>query len=318
MSVLTTVSQPSNGAGVDEQSVYQALADPTRRRILHLLRDGELAAGELAQAFEKSWPTVSRHLGVLKSAGLVRSRRDRKRVLYALNTEVLRTMTDDLQRLGETPDDAVPVRGQRLSEQVRAVMTRAQRAAIAMGHARCGTHHLLVAVAETADSAGGRALSHLQVQPGEVRATVARLFPPEQPADSRAAGQVPFEWEAKDLISGATVGEAMRLRRDVVGTAELLVALVRERVPSEPPGKAPRSAGKAAQVLSALGVDSAQLEAAVADERIDEPHERVDNGDLDHLVGLIAANHELTWTLFVGIERQLRTIQAQLAAMGNN
>ena len=68
----------------DDSIVFRALADPTRRQILQDLRDGELAAGEIASRFAISGPSVSRHLAVLKAAGLVRDRRDANRILYAL------------------------------------------------------------------------------------------------------------------------------------------------------------------------------------------------------------------------------------------
>ncbi|TQF02264.1 winged helix-turn-helix transcriptional regulator [Kitasatospora acidiphila] len=68
----------------DEASVFRALADPTRRQILEDLRDGELAAGQIAARFTISGPSVSRHLKVLKEAGLVTERRDANRILYAL------------------------------------------------------------------------------------------------------------------------------------------------------------------------------------------------------------------------------------------
>jgi DNA-binding transcriptional ArsR family regulator len=67
----------------DETTVFRALADPTRRQILQDLRDGELAAGQIASRFAISGPSVSRHLAVLKAAGLVRDRRDGNRILYA-------------------------------------------------------------------------------------------------------------------------------------------------------------------------------------------------------------------------------------------
>ncbi|HEU5001634.1 MAG TPA: metalloregulator ArsR/SmtB family transcription factor [Actinomycetota bacterium] len=65
-------------------SVFRALADPTRRQILQDLREGELAAGEIAARFPIKAPSVSRHLSVLKAAGLVRERRDANRILYSL------------------------------------------------------------------------------------------------------------------------------------------------------------------------------------------------------------------------------------------
>jgi DNA-binding transcriptional ArsR family regulator len=73
----------------DEASVFRALADSTRRQILAELRPGELAAGEIAGRFPLSGPSISRHLGVLKSAGLIRERRVANRILYSLVDERL-------------------------------------------------------------------------------------------------------------------------------------------------------------------------------------------------------------------------------------
>jgi len=73
----------------DDSTVFKALADPTRRQILQDLRDGELAAGGIASRFSMSGPSVSRHLAVLKAAGLVRDRREANRILYALETDRL-------------------------------------------------------------------------------------------------------------------------------------------------------------------------------------------------------------------------------------
>src|SRR5215472_4255841 len=67
-----------------EASAFRALADPTRRQILEELRAGELSAGEIAGRFPISGPSVSRHLGVLKTAGLVRERREANRIFYCL------------------------------------------------------------------------------------------------------------------------------------------------------------------------------------------------------------------------------------------
>jgi DNA-binding transcriptional ArsR family regulator len=68
----------------DEAGVFRALADPTRRQILEDLKDGERAAGQIASRFAISAPSVSRHLGVLKHAGLITERRDGNRIMYAL------------------------------------------------------------------------------------------------------------------------------------------------------------------------------------------------------------------------------------------
>jgi DNA-binding transcriptional ArsR family regulator len=79
-------------ADVDEivvAPVFRALADPTRRQILQALRKGELAAGDIASRFPISGPSVSRHLAVLKAAGLVTERREANRVMYSLVAERL-------------------------------------------------------------------------------------------------------------------------------------------------------------------------------------------------------------------------------------
>ncbi len=74
-----------------------ALADPTRRQLLALLRHGELPAGELAGRFAVSRPAISRHLRVLREAGLVSSRVEGRRRLYALDPAPLRDLDDWLE-----------------------------------------------------------------------------------------------------------------------------------------------------------------------------------------------------------------------------
>jgi ArsR family transcriptional regulator, repressor of sdpIR and other operons len=77
-------------------NAYRALGDPTRREILRLLREGEMAAGELAGQFEISWPSVSRHLKVLEGAGLVSSQRRGGHILYTLQTSVLEDIATEV------------------------------------------------------------------------------------------------------------------------------------------------------------------------------------------------------------------------------
>jgi DNA-binding transcriptional ArsR family regulator len=67
-----------------EAAVFRALADPRRRQILQDLRDGELSAGDIASRFPISGPSVSRHLSILKGAGLITERREANRILYSL------------------------------------------------------------------------------------------------------------------------------------------------------------------------------------------------------------------------------------------
>ncbi|MGI6468745.1 MAG: winged helix-turn-helix transcriptional regulator [Syntrophomonadaceae bacterium] len=69
--------------------VFQALADPTRRRILELLREGGMTAGDIAAHFEMSQPSVSHHLKLLKNAELVTAEREGQYIKYYLNLSVL-------------------------------------------------------------------------------------------------------------------------------------------------------------------------------------------------------------------------------------
>jgi DNA-binding transcriptional ArsR family regulator len=70
-------------------AVFRAMADPTRREVLRLLRARPLTSGEIAQAFPASWPTISRHLAVLKEAGLIAAERRGQHIVYELNTSVV-------------------------------------------------------------------------------------------------------------------------------------------------------------------------------------------------------------------------------------
>ncbi|MBS7157560.1 MAG: autorepressor SdpR family transcription factor [Collinsella phocaeensis] len=74
------------------ESAFKALADPTRRRILELLRAGELTAGELAEHFDMTKPSISHHLSTLKAAGLVDAERDGQSIVYSLNTTVMQDL----------------------------------------------------------------------------------------------------------------------------------------------------------------------------------------------------------------------------------
>ncbi|MDB4995863.1 MAG: Transcriptional regulator, ArsR family [Myxococcaceae bacterium] len=80
----------------DDHHPYEALADPVRRGILDLLRTGSRTAGDIADQFHVSKPTLSHHLGVLRSAGLVRSERRGTNVVYTLQTNVFEELAADL------------------------------------------------------------------------------------------------------------------------------------------------------------------------------------------------------------------------------
>jgi ArsR family transcriptional regulator len=69
--------------------IYKALADPTRRKILQLLRDKEMTAGEIADQFDLAKPTLSGHFAVLREAGLVQPEKVGTTITYRLNVSVL-------------------------------------------------------------------------------------------------------------------------------------------------------------------------------------------------------------------------------------
>jgi DNA-binding transcriptional ArsR family regulator len=72
--------------------VFKALADPTRREVLRLLRKREMTAGELAERFDMTKPTMSHHFALLKEADLISSRREGQTIWYGLNTTVLQDL----------------------------------------------------------------------------------------------------------------------------------------------------------------------------------------------------------------------------------
>ncbi|HEX2208674.1 MAG TPA: autorepressor SdpR family transcription factor [Longimicrobium sp.] len=84
----------------------RALGDPTRREILRVLRAGDLTAGEIAGRFPMTAASVSHHLSVLRQAGLVRSERNGRNLVYSLETTVFHEFLQQMMELlgkGEEP-----------------------------------------------------------------------------------------------------------------------------------------------------------------------------------------------------------------------
>ncbi len=89
------------------QTVFRALADPTRRRVLELLRRGPMNAGEIAAQFDVSKPTMSAHFAVLRESGLVEIERRGKSIVYTLQMSVLEDALFGFARLvGSRPNEA--------------------------------------------------------------------------------------------------------------------------------------------------------------------------------------------------------------------
>ena len=72
--------------------VFKALADPTRREIVQMLRKGPLSSGEIAERFPSAWPTISRHLAILRNADVISAERDGNSIRYELNATVLQDL----------------------------------------------------------------------------------------------------------------------------------------------------------------------------------------------------------------------------------
>jgi DNA-binding transcriptional ArsR family regulator len=77
-------------------AAFKALADPTRREIVRLLRDGPKTSGEIAAHFPTAWATISRHLGTLRDADLILSERHGQQIVYELNTTVFDDLVDHI------------------------------------------------------------------------------------------------------------------------------------------------------------------------------------------------------------------------------
>ena len=80
------------GRARPSSAAFRALADDTRRGILEYLRAGPRTSGEIADQFHSSWPTISRHLAVLRAGGLVVTERKGQAIYYELNTSVFQDL----------------------------------------------------------------------------------------------------------------------------------------------------------------------------------------------------------------------------------
>ena len=80
-------------------SVFRALSDPTRRRILEILAEHDLTAGDIASRFPIAFASVSHHLGILKGAGLVATDREGQHIRYRINTTVYQELVAYFMKL---------------------------------------------------------------------------------------------------------------------------------------------------------------------------------------------------------------------------
>ncbi len=85
--------------------VWKALADPTRRKILNMLKKKDMNAGEIAANFNMTKPSISNHLNILKQADMVDCEKQGQNVVYSLNTSVLEEMLNVLSSLTNRGDE---------------------------------------------------------------------------------------------------------------------------------------------------------------------------------------------------------------------
>ena len=95
---VTYSARTVQGQGGARDAAFSALADPTRRAVLDLLRAGTRPAGDIARAFTVSRPAISKHLSILRRAHLVEERREGRHRLYQLNPEPLREVDTWLEQ----------------------------------------------------------------------------------------------------------------------------------------------------------------------------------------------------------------------------
>jgi DNA-binding transcriptional ArsR family regulator len=99
------------------EAIWSALADPHRRAMLDALREGGCAVGELAQALGLSQPMTSKHLRVLREAGLVRVRADAQQRIYAVNAERMAELDAWLEPYRKLWNDRLDTLGRHLDEE---------------------------------------------------------------------------------------------------------------------------------------------------------------------------------------------------------
>lgn len=92
------VAAASTSAAPMRDAAFSALADPTRRAVLDMLRGGMRPAGEIARSFTVSRPAISKHLRILRRAHLVEERREGRHRLYQLNPEPLKSVDSWLEQ----------------------------------------------------------------------------------------------------------------------------------------------------------------------------------------------------------------------------
>lgn len=92
---------------IENAKILKALSDPKRLKIIDMLSCGELCACKIQEEFNITQPTLSHDMRVLKEAGLTNERREGQRILYSLNTDLLKKLQSSLTDIFEPSDDCI-------------------------------------------------------------------------------------------------------------------------------------------------------------------------------------------------------------------
>lgn len=90
----------------NQNNIFKALSDPSRRKILQLLKERDLTAGEISDCFDISKPSISHHLNLLKQANLVIDERQGQNICYSLNTTVFQELLSFFLNLMDKKEDS--------------------------------------------------------------------------------------------------------------------------------------------------------------------------------------------------------------------
>lgn len=103
---MVKIKKIKEGEVTNLNIIFKALSDPVRRKILSLLKERDLTAGEIASFFDISWPSISHHLNVLKQAGMVVDERRGQNIYYSINTSVFEDLISyGMEILGKKSKD---------------------------------------------------------------------------------------------------------------------------------------------------------------------------------------------------------------------
>jgi len=231
--------------------VYKALADPTRRKILELLRQREMTAGEIAGHFGLTKPTLSEHFRLLKEANLIRGDKFGTAIAYRLKASVLdEALMALMDALGHTQWRSPPMK-RAYPDEIKVVVQNAREEAIRLGHDYIGTEHLLLGIVKAGRGVAVAVLARLGVDLATLKQSIDD-YVASSGGSAKPNTEPPWTPRAKQVLEMAAE-EAEAMESPMACVEHLLLALLKDRE------------GVAAQVLAAFGVDYVKARAAMTE-----------------------------------------------------